>query len=189
MGGCLPITLFFVGIIVNIVPMVRAALHKHGCASLLILHWLPVLALEGCHPVKSALAAKCWPVTVAPSSLPAQDSDTDRLCVVFFASCTLCRDKIHLLSDYAQQRPLADSEVQRTGGLALLPRKMSSQLQQKLQQLRSVVDVPRPSLTDATADGVAAWNWTVLTVMLGAAGLVRYLIDAYPDDLPEYDPV
>eukprot|EP00879_Flechtneria_rotunda_P014842 GHRR01015507.1.p2 GENE.GHRR01015507.1~~GHRR01015507.1.p2 ORF type:complete len:155 (+),score=49.69 GHRR01015507.1:304-768(+) len=99
------------------------------------------------------------------------------------------RDKIHLLSDYAQQRPLADSEVQRTGGLALLPRKMSSQLQQKLQQLRSVVDVPRPSLTDATADGVAAWNWTVLTVMLGAAGLVRYLIDAYPDDLPEYDPV
>lgn len=101
----------------------------------------------------------------------------------------LYRDKVHLLSDYAQQQPLADSEVLRQGGLALLPRSMSRQLQDNLPQLRHVVDVPRPCLADATPEAIDRWNWMVLTIMLGAAGLVRYLIDAYPDDLPEYDPL
>jgi len=104
--------------------------------------------------------------------------------------CPCChRDKVRLLSDYAQQHPLADSEVLRRGGLALLPRRMSLQLQQDLQELRQVVDTPRPSLTDSSAEAVASWNWMVLVMMLGAAGLVRYLIDAYPPDLPEYDPL
>lgn len=96
---------------------------------------------------------------------------------------------MHLLSDYAQQQPLADAEVHKQGGLALLPRSMRTQLQADLAQLRHVVDVPRPCLTDASPEAVQAWNWMVLTVMLGTAGLVRYLIDAYPDDLPEYDPL
>lgn len=99
------------------------------------------------------------------------------------------RDKVHLLSDYAQQQPLPDSEVLRQGGLALLPRSMSRQLQVNLEQLRHVVDVPRPCLADASPEAIERWNWMVLTVMLGAAGLVRYLIDAYSDDLPEYDPL
>lgn len=99
------------------------------------------------------------------------------------------RERVNLLSDYAQPQPLTDAEVQRTGGLALLPRRMSQQLQQDLPQLRRVVDVCRPSLTDGSPRGVAAWNQTVLAVMLGCAGLVRYLIDAYPPDLPEYDPL
>lgn len=94
-----------------------------------------------------------------------------------------------LLSDYAQQQPLSDSEVIRKGGLALLPRAMSQQLQHDLAKLRTVVDIQRPCLSDGSPHGVAAWNWTVLAVMLGCAGLVRYLIDAYPDDLPEYDPL
>lgn len=101
----------------------------------------------------------------------------------------LCREKVRLLSDYAQQQPLADSEVLKQGGLALLPRSMRTQLSQDLQQLRHVVNIPRPCLSDASPDAVDKWNWMVLTVMLGAAGLVRYLIDAYPDDLPEYDPL
>lgn len=104
--------------------------------------------------------------------------------------CPFCnRDKVHLLSDYAQQQPLADSEVLRQGGLALLPRSMSRQLQDSLQQLRHVLDVPRPCLSDSSPAAIERWNWMVLTVMLGTAGLVRYLIDAYPEDLPEYDPL
>eukprot|EP00878_Enallax_costatus_P026457 GHUV01028392.1.p1 GENE.GHUV01028392.1~~GHUV01028392.1.p1 ORF type:complete len:119 (+),score=18.76 GHUV01028392.1:506-862(+) len=99
------------------------------------------------------------------------------------------RDKVHLLSDYAQQQPLADAVVLKQGGLALLPRSMRTQLQDDLAQLRHVIDVPRPCLSDSSPEAVQAWNWMVLTVMLGTAGLVRYLIDAYPEDLPEYDPL
>jgi hypothetical protein len=77
------------------------------------------------------------------------------------------RERVNLLSDYAQQQPLADAEVQRTGGLALLPRRMSQQLQQDLPRLRQVVDVARPSLSDGSPHGVEAWNQTVLAVMLG----------------------
>jgi hypothetical protein len=82
-----------------------------------------------------------------------------------------------LLSDYAQQQPLTDAEVQRTGGLALLPRSMSQQLRQDLVQLRQVVDVGRPSLSDGSPQGVAAWNWTVLVVMLGECGAAAAAVE------------
>ncbi|KAF8073130.1 LONRF3 [Scenedesmus sp. PABB004] len=98
-------------------------------------------------------------------------------------------ERVYLLSDFAQPAPLADAEVLRKGGLALLPRAMSATLAAELGALRAETDVTRPSLSDGSAAGVAAWNRAVLVTMLGAAGLVRYLIDAYPDDLPEYDPL
>lgn len=70
-----------------------------------------------------------------------------------------------------------------------MPRGMSLQLQQDLPMLRSVVDMPRPSLNDASEAAAASWDMCIRSAMLGAAGLVRYLIDSYPDDLPEYDPL
>jgi len=101
----------------------------------------------------------------------------------------LCREKVRLLSEYGQQQPLADSEVFTMGGLALMPRGMSMQLQQDLQSIRQVLEMPRPSMTDASEEAAACWDTATRSAMLGAAGLVRFLIDSYPDDLPEYDPL
>lgn len=94
-----------------------------------------------------------------------------------------------MLSEYGQQHPLSDREVFTMGGLALMPRGMSMQLQQDLQGLRRVLDMPRPSMTDASEAATECWDVCIRSSMLGAAGLVRYLIDSYPDDLPEYDPL
>jgi hypothetical protein len=99
------------------------------------------------------------------------------------------REKVRVLSEYGQQQPLSDTEVFTMGGLALMPRGMSMQLQQDLQGLRQVLDMPRPSMTDASEQAAACWDTCIRSAMLGAAGLVRYLIDSYPDDLPEYDPL
>lgn len=103
--------------------------------------------------------------------------------------CQRRRDKVRLLSEFAQQRPLADSDVLAVGGLALLPRAMSLCLRSELASLRQVADMPRPSVSDASPAAATRWDTCVRVGMLGAAGLVRYLIDAYPPDLPEYDPL
>jgi hypothetical protein len=100
-----------------------------------------------------------------------------------------CREKVRVLSEYGQQQPLSDREVFTMGGLALMPRGMSMQLQQDLQHLRQVLDMPRPSMTDASEEAAECWDTCIRSAMLGSAGLVRYLIDSYPDDLPEYDPL
>lgn len=110
-------------------------------------------------------------------------------CSAALCLLTLRREKVRVLSEYGQQQPLADSEVFTMGGLALMPRGMSLQLQQDLQGLRQVLDMPRPSMTDASEQAAACWDTCIRSAMLGAAGLVRYLIDSYPDDLPEYDPL
>lgn len=98
-------------------------------------------------------------------------------------------DKVRLLSEYAQPSLLGDAAVQKRGGLALLPREMSTELQPALDELRQVVDVDRPSLTDPSATAVPKWNLMVRSIMLGCAGLVKYLIEVYPPDLPHYDPL
>lgn len=58
-----------------------------------------------------------------------------------------------------------------------------------LADLRAIADVPRPDLTDVSGSASEAWDEMVAGIMLGCAGLIRYLIDSYPDDLPEYDPL
>jgi hypothetical protein len=123
------------------------------------------------HPTVQLLSAN----VPSACTLPFHVTITRRLSTSHvFCSCLLSslppashRERVNLLSDYAQQQPLTDAEVQRTGGLALLPRSMSQQLQQDLPSLRQVVDVGRPCLTDGSPHGVAAWNHTVLVVMLG----------------------
>ena len=37
--------------------------------------------------------------------------------------------------------------------------------------------------------GPEEWNAMVEDIIVACAGLVQYLADAYPPDLPEYDPV
>jgi hypothetical protein len=37
--------------------------------------------------------------------------------------------------------------------------------------------------------GAPEWNAMVENMIVSLAGLVQYLMDAYPPDLPEYDPV
>lgn len=39
------------------------------------------------------------------------------------------------------------------------------------------------------AAGPSEWNRMVEDIVVACAGLVQYLADAYPPDLPEYDPV
>ena len=43
------------------------------------------------------------------------------------------------------------------------------------------VQVPTSTLSD-----VEQWNEMVLAIMLGAAGLVQYVMDSYPEDIREF---
>lgn len=93
-------------------------------------------------------------------------------------------EKVMLLSDFAA---FTGNDLYRQGGLALLPAKMSRQLKPDVLQLLDVVSISRPNLVDA--ESKAQWNVMVKTIMLGCAGLVKYLIQEYhAADLQEYDP-
>ncbi len=37
--------------------------------------------------------------------------------------------------------------------------------------------------------GAEEWNAMVENIVVGCAGLVQYLADAYPPDLPDWDPL
>lgn len=92
---------------------------------------------------------------------------------------------VRLLSEYAAPGLAQDSALLRRGGLALLPRDYASALAappRPLPELRALVDVPRPDLSDPEA--AAAWDELVAELMVCVAGLARYLIDSYPPDLP-----
>lgn len=83
---------------------------------------------------------------------------------VFTSNCCRClafREKVRVLSEYGQQQPLADADVFTMGGLALMPRGMSVQLQRDLQGLRRVLDMPRPSMTDASEQAAACWDMCI----------------------------
>jgi hypothetical protein len=91
--------------------------------------------------------------------------------------------QICLLTDFA---PYTGNSVHQTGGLSLLPSRMATLVRPSSQQLEQAVDVDKPCLTDE--EGLQQWNHMVRVLLLACAGLVKYLIDAYPSDLPEYDP-
>ena len=99
---------------------------------------------------------------------------------------------VRLLSEYAaSDAVLPAARVLRQGGLALLPRDMAAGLaaRRPLAALRATRDVPRPDLTDASAAASARFDEMVALATLGCAGLAAHLIDSYPDDLPDYDPL
>lgn len=93
--------------------------------------------------------------------------------------------KVCLLSDFAT---CTGEAVEYTGGRSLLPKSFSAAVIPYVKEIESTVDIGRPSLEDVytSAD---LWNAMVRSLMLSCAGLVKYVIDAYPKDLPHYDPL
>lgn len=92
-------------------------------------------------------------------------------------------ERICLLTDFA---PYTGSAVHQTGGLSLMPARMSKLIKGSAEQLEQQVDVDKTVLSD---EGLEQWNHMIKVLLLACAGLVKFLIDAYPDDLPHYDPV
>jgi hypothetical protein len=76
--------------------------------------------------------------------------------------------------------------VHQTGGLSLLPARMSRLVRPSAQLLELAVDVAQPRL--AEEQGLEQWNTMVRVLLLACAGLVKYCVNSYPADLPEYDP-
>ncbi|EFJ52988.1 hypothetical protein VOLCADRAFT_102607 [Volvox carteri f. nagariensis] len=56
-----------------------------------------------------------------------------------------------------------------------------------LKASKAVVDIASPDLS--SPDGAAQWEATVAALILSTASLVKYLIDAYPENLPHWDPI
>jgi protein-tyrosine-phosphatase len=92
--------------------------------------------------------------------------------------------KLALLTDFAAYP--GDAILQR-GGNALLPSKIARVLVPELASILGIKHIRSPDLTSEA--GLDEWNSMCLLLMLACAGLVKYLIDVYPDDLPEYDPL
>ena len=74
--------------------------------------------------------------------------------------------------------------VRESGGRALLPTQLSEKLAQvDLQHLRDVdnMDIPKAELAVPEQ-----WNEMLMCIMLAVAGLVKYLMDSYPEDLRQF---
>lgn len=90
------------------------------------------------------------------------------------------RQRICTLGDFLSYA--STSSVRESGGRALLPSQLSDKLAQvDLQCLRDVSDIPAAELK-----APAEWNEMVMCIVLGVAGLVKYLIDSYPEDLHQF---
>ncbi|KAG1675267.1 hypothetical protein FOA52_016298 [Chlamydomonas sp. UWO 241] len=74
-----------------------------------------------------------------------------------------------------------------TGGLALLPRQLSGILQQGFAASRGVVDVPSPDFASATCQ--EEYARMVQALILACGGLCKYLMDSWPANMKEYDPI
>jgi protein-tyrosine-phosphatase len=72
--------------------------------------------------------------------------------------------------------------VRKSGGSALLPSQLSEKLAHAdLQQLSGVADIPSAEL-----QSTEQWDEMVMCILLAITGLVKYLIDSYPDDLHQF---
>lgn len=96
--------------------------------------------------------------------------------------------KVCLLTNFSHYE--AESVVMRCGGLALLPSKLAAMLSPPglMRESKAVVDVVSPDFQ--SPDGMRQWDRTVIALIVATAGLVKYLMDAQPDDLLhwEHDP-
>ncbi|PNW72915.1 hypothetical protein CHLRE_14g611484v5 [Chlamydomonas reinhardtii] len=95
--------------------------------------------------------------------------------------------KVCLLTTFSHYE--SDAVLTRRGGFALLPAQLSYLLKDGaggLAASKAVVDIPSPDLS--SPDGAAQWEAVVAALILSTASLVKYLVDAYPEDMPHYDP-
>ncbi|KAK9819237.1 hypothetical protein WJX81_000346, partial [Elliptochloris bilobata] len=73
----------------------------------------------------------------------------------------------------------------RTGGSAVLEPGLSRMVMPVLSRVLALRGITRPDLNK----GAEEWNPMVQSIVVGCAGLVQYLADAYPPDLPDWDPL
>lgn len=92
------------------------------------------------------------------------------------------RQRVCTLGDFLGYATAVD--VRQSGGGALLPSQLSEKLSEvDLQYLRDVdnMDIPQAELAVPEQ-----WNEMIMCIMLAVAGLVKYLIDSYPEDLRQF---
>lgn len=90
------------------------------------------------------------------------------------------RQRVCTLADFLGYLP--DAQVRESGGKALLPSQLSDKLAPAdLGMLRDVADIPAAELK-----APEQWNEMIMCIVLGVAGLVKYLIDTYPEDLHQF---
>lgn len=94
-------------------------------------------------------------------------------------------NKICLLTQFSQY---AAEDAVKTGGFALMPMQLSFLIRPSIAELQAVEDITSPELSNVES-GYEEWLSMVRAVSLSCGGLMKYLIDQYPDDLPEYDPL
>ncbi|PNH11477.1 hypothetical protein TSOC_001691, partial [Tetrabaena socialis] len=94
--------------------------------------------------------------------------------------------KVCLLSNFSHYE--SEAVLTRRGGFALLPAQLSHLLRTgDMKTSKAVVDVLSPDLS--SPDGAAQWDATVAALIMSTASLVKYLVDAYPENMPHWDPV
>jgi len=94
-------------------------------------------------------------------------------------------EKICLLTSFSHYE--SEATMLARGGLALLPMQLSWLLRQGLEASRKVVDIPSPNFSSETAP--EEWLSMVRVMILSCGGLCKYLMDAFPENMPHYDPV
>lgn len=89
------------------------------------------------------------------------------------------RQRICTLSDFLDYASW--KQIHERGGQALLPHNMSRLIVDDYPRLSAQKDIQIAPLSN-----VGKWNEMVLTILVGVAGLAKYVIDSYPEDLDQF---
>ena len=91
--------------------------------------------------------------------------------------------QVALLTDFKDY--LKPTTLKRQGGSAILESELRQIIEPVLEDAQQADEIPRPSLTHGSEE----WNRMVQYTICSCAGLTQFLIDAWPPDLPDYDPL
>jgi hypothetical protein len=90
---------------------------------------------------------------------------------------------VALLTDFKDY--LSREDLLKGGGSAVLEPELKQILEPAIERAMLSQGIRRPSLTGGSRE----WNEMVQDLICSCAGLTQFLIDAWPPDLPEYDPL
>ena len=91
--------------------------------------------------------------------------------------------QVALLTDFKDY--VKPTGLLKTGGSAILEPELGQIIGSVVLQAQQAEGIKSPSLTGGSEE----WNEMVQNIICSSAGLVQFLIDAWPPDLPEYDPL
>lgn len=91
--------------------------------------------------------------------------------------------QVALLTDFRDY--LGPPKLLRTGGSAVLEPELMQILAPALSEAQQAVEIRSPTLKQGSQE----WNRMVQHTICSCAGLVQFLMDAWPPNLPEYDPL